>query len=251
MVSWDPWYVIGCIKWWLGNIQSVDIYKVWKYTQRGKYADLIEAPPRPGPHCGESYSHGHHHWTYTICTIHHVQTTIHKIYHIYIPPLWWVFYPPMLNCCRQPQYPANIWFIKDYNNKCSSFHHSSLLYINNTVCTFYVHHAVYMDVRNNGTWLLSYPDANLQIPKQKIKGTANNRADPRAGQSRKINGGTSWFVSSSPGWSWNTKCPSPCSSLPTKSTTFVQIGKKTLRGPRVGQKLDATSRYFLLVAHSI
>ena len=94
MVSWDPWYVIGCIKWWLGNIQSVDIYKVWKYTQRGKYADFIEAPPRPGPHCGESYSHGHHHWTYTICTIHHVQTTIHKIYHIYIPPLWGVFYPP-------------------------------------------------------------------------------------------------------------------------------------------------------------
>ena len=226
MVSWDPWYVIGCIKWWLGNIQSVDIYKVWKYTQRGKYADLIEAPPRPGPHCGESYSHGHHHWTYTICTIHHVQTTIHKIYHIYIPPLWGVFYPPK---CPIAVDNHNILLIFDLSKITITnvaFHHSSLLY-NNTVCTIYVHHAVYMDVRNNGTWLLSYPDANLQIPKQKIKGTANNRADPRAGQSRKINGGTSWFVSSSPGWSRNTKCPSPCSSLPTKSTKLAQIEKKT------------------------
>ena len=31
---------------------------MWKYTQRGKYAHLIEAPPQAWAPLGESYSHG-------------------------------------------------------------------------------------------------------------------------------------------------------------------------------------------------
>ena len=62
-ISWNSWYVIGCRKWWLTNIQSVEIYTAGEICR----FDWGSSPPEVQPHCGASYSHAQKHY----CAIEH------------------------------------------------------------------------------------------------------------------------------------------------------------------------------------
>ena len=63
LISWNSWYMIGCRKWWLTNIQSVEIYTAGEICR----FDWGSSPPEVQPHCGASYSHAHKHY----CAVEH------------------------------------------------------------------------------------------------------------------------------------------------------------------------------------